>query len=193
MEQVLRDKIFYEVSSGGVTASGGEPLQQAEFVAAFFEECHEEGINTALDTSGYGEQDLFKKVLANTDIVLFDLKEMDSEMHKQFTGRDNSIILKNLKVANELAVRVILRIPLIFGYNDRDKNIYEVASLAKRLRSVERVELLPYNKLCEHKQLRGNQSSSVGTSMGIFDNNSVKRVYEMIKTISAKEVCVLGQ
>ena len=146
-KEVSRDKSFYEGSEGGVTVSGGEPLQQADFVAALFKSCHQAGIGTCLDTCGYAATDKLKEVLAFTDYVLYDVKHMNAEFHKQVTGVHNDIILDNARVIAESGVQVLYRIPLIKDVNDTKENITNTAQFMKSLGNNASIELLPYHRL----------------------------------------------
>ncbi|MFC2070527.1 glycyl-radical enzyme activating protein [Chloroflexota bacterium] len=146
-KEVNKDKSFYEGSSGGVTASGGEPLRQADFVAALFQMCREAGIGTCLDTCGYAPTDRLEKVLAFTDYVLYDIKHMNAEAHKQFTGMPNDLILHNAKVVAESKAEMLCRIPLIKDVNDTEENISETAKFLKTLGKDISIELLPYHRL----------------------------------------------
>jgi pyruvate formate lyase activating enzyme len=146
-KEANRDKSFYEGSSGGITVSGGEPLRQAAFVAALFQRCHETGISTCLDTCGYTATDKLKEVLAFTDYVLYDIKHMDSDYHRQFTGAANCLILSNAKVVSASKTTMLCRIPLIKDVNDTVHNIEETAQFVKMLGNDTAVELLPYHRL----------------------------------------------
>jgi pyruvate formate lyase activating enzyme len=146
-KEVSRDKSFYEGSEGGVTVSGGEPLRQADFVAELFQRCHQAGIGTCLDTCGYAATDKLKEVLAFTDYVLCDVKHMDAELHKQFTGVPNDLILNNARVIAESGVTVLYRIPLIKDVNDTVENITRTAQFMKSLGNSAAIELLPYHRL----------------------------------------------
>ncbi|MFC1954537.1 glycyl-radical enzyme activating protein [Chloroflexota bacterium] len=146
-KEICKDKIFYEGSSGGVTVSGGEPLRQADFVAALFQKCHQAGIKTCLDTSGYSGHDKLREVLAFTNYVLYDIKHMDSDSHKHFTGVPNDRILSNAAVVAESGINILFRIPLIKNVNDTENNIRETARFIKTLSKHIAVELLPYHRL----------------------------------------------
>ncbi|MFC1957707.1 glycyl-radical enzyme activating protein [Chloroflexota bacterium] len=146
-KEVSRDKLFYEGSSGGVTVSGGEPLRQADFVAALFQTCHDAGISTCLDTCGYADTDKLKGVLAFTDYVLYDIKHMDTNCHHQFTGAPNDLILSNAQVVAASETPMLFRIPLIKDVNDTVSNITETARFIKSLGDGIQVELLPYHRL----------------------------------------------
>jgi pyruvate formate lyase activating enzyme len=149
-DTVARDKMFYDASSGGVTVSGGEALLQPEIVKRLFEKCRASGIKTCIETSGFASGAALKQVLPYTDHILFDLKIMDTEKHKQYTGQPSDVILANAKTAAESGVEMLFRMPLVPGVNDDENNIKETASF---LRSVKKnnIELMPYHRLGKGK------------------------------------------
>ncbi|MBL7166823.1 MAG: glycyl-radical enzyme activating protein [Dehalococcoidales bacterium] len=146
-QQVHRDRSFYENSNGGVTASGGEPLRQASFVAALFRKCREAGIGTCLDTSGYADPDRLGEVLEFTDYVLFDIKHMDSDVHRSLTGVANDLILSCARVVAESGTQMLCRIPMVAGMNDTVGNLIQTARFVRTLGDGVAVELLPYHRL----------------------------------------------
>ncbi len=146
-EKVVKDRIFYEGSGGGITLSGGEPLRQPEFASALLELCHKRGIHTCIETSGYASSQDFAKVLAFTDYVLFDLKHMDREVHHRYTGRWNDVILANAKVLAGSGLPVVWRMPLIPGVNDTLENIRATARFVKAIGKDHGIEVLPYHRL----------------------------------------------
>ena len=154
MEEVLRDRIFYENSGGGVTVSGGEPLAQPEFTRALLEEARDEGVHTALDTSGYAPWRVLEEVLKFTDLVLYDLKQMNSGVHRALTGVPNELIVENLRRLDGHGIPLWIRIPLIPGRNDGDANFHAMGELLSGLANVERVEILGYHRLAESKYER---------------------------------------
>ena len=149
MEEVRRDKIFYDGSGGGVTASGGEPLQQPHFLAALFRLCRESGIHTCLETSGYAGAKAWAEVLPLTDYVILDLKHMDGQRHRELTGRPNRRILDNAVRVARSGVPVLFRLPLVPGLNDSLENIRATASFVKGLgeENIQGVELMLYHRL----------------------------------------------
>ncbi len=155
LEQLLKDKAFYDNSGGGITISGGEPLLQAEFVKELLHLCHQEGLRTALDTSGYAEWETFLEVTEEVDLILYDFKIMDSERHKEFTGVSNERIVQNALRISSMGKPMNIRIPLIPGYTDRKENINGIAKFILRIKAaVKSVELLSYNRLVEEKYRR---------------------------------------
>jgi pyruvate formate lyase activating enzyme len=143
--EVIRDKPFYQNSDGGVTASGGEPLLQAEFVAELFKLCRENGIHTCLDTCGYVVTDSWEKVLPYTNLVLYDLKLMDPSAHLKWTGKSNEKILRGIRLVAELKIPVIIRIPVIPGVNDSGENMKAIARFCAGT-GINEVNLLPYHR-----------------------------------------------
>lgn len=147
-----RDVPFYRNTGGGVTVSGGEPLLQWQFVLELLEKCKKIGLHTTLDTSGYCRWEDMRKVLNYVDLILFDVKHMDSESLKETCGASNQLILDNLKKASRMS-KIWLRIPLIPNFNDSESNMRAVAELAIGTKA-ERVSLLPYHQYGKHKYER---------------------------------------
>lgn len=146
-EKVCRDERFYRGSGGGVTVSGGEPLAQALFVSALFKLCHEREIHTCLETSGYASSKVLKSTLRFTDYVLFDIKHMDPEIHRKYTGHSNELILRNAEAVIQTGVPTLFRLPLVPGVNDSLDNITRTAQFVKGLGDNLAIELLPYHRL----------------------------------------------
>ncbi len=166
MEEVERDSAFFEESGGGVTFSGGEPLAQPEFLASLLKECRRRGIHTAVDTSGYVDTERLLGFSERVDLFMYDLKVMDPERHRRYTGVSNALILKNLKELSKAGSNVVVRVPLIPGVNDDDGNIRELGELLLTLRNVKDVSLLPYHKAGVEKQRRLTRSKdSIFTSV----------------------------
>lgn len=145
--EVEADRLFYRNSGGGLTLSGGEPTLQPEFTRRFFRKCQEKGVHTVLDTSGYVKWEVLEEILEHTDLVLFDLKHMDSFRHRQLTGVPNEMILENADMISSAAkVPIIIRMPLIPGLNDSDSNIKSTAEFVKEIGAAE-IILLPFHRL----------------------------------------------
>lgn len=149
VRDVLSDKIFYEGSGGGVTLSGGEVLFQPEFSKTIIELCKESGISTAVETTGNANWNIIKDTFKDVDLILYDLKHMDSDKHKLGTGVGNVKILDNIiKIKKELDKPVYIRIPLIPGYNDSSENLNKTAQFVKeKLGRDTPVNLLPYHRM----------------------------------------------
>jgi len=155
---IKRDSPFYGESCGGVTIGGGEMLLQPAFVCEVLRRCREYGINTAIETSGYGSWEWLSKIAELCDIIHYDIKEIDPQRHMHFTGVDNFLILENLKNLNALLSairpmpRLILRLPLVEGYNLTEKYIEKTADyILSNLNNYNLVELLPFHNFGEQK------------------------------------------
>lgn len=149
---VVQDEMYYRTSGGGVTVSGGEALRQWEFVLELFKKCKKAGYHTTLDTTGFCKWKNMEKVLQYTDLILFDLKHMDSERHKEITGISNDVIIENLKQAAKIA-KIWLRIPLTSGFNDSESNMMATGELAKSIQA-EKISLLPHHDWGKEKYAR---------------------------------------
>ncbi len=130
--------------AGGVTFSGGEPLMQAAFVADTIARL--EALHVTLDTSGYAPEADFRAAVRQCDLVLFDLKLMDADAHRRWTGADNELILRNLAALAALGTPFLIRVPLVPGVTDTDENLRAIAAHVRSLPGPPRVELLPYNR-----------------------------------------------
>ncbi len=150
-EEVEKDLPYYRNSEGGVTASGGEPLMQPDFVAGLFRRCKESGIHTAIDTSGYSGVRELEKVLAETDLVLFDLKLMNGSQHQRVAKKHNYVILRNARWILSKGTRMLIRIPFVPGINDSDENLVKTARFVVDLDPKLHVDILPYHRLGEGK------------------------------------------
>jgi pyruvate formate lyase activating enzyme len=144
LNEVLKDRLFYKNSGGGVTLSGGEVLMQSRFARKVLEHCRGKGLHAALDTSGFGPWKELESLLPYVDLLLFDLKHPDTTEHRRTTGVGNEIILENLERASQ-KVPVWLRLPLIAGFNDSQEYIGQVAALGKKIRA-QRISFLPYHE-----------------------------------------------
>jgi len=152
--EVARDKPFYSRSGGGVTLSGGEPLAQPQFSAEILRLCSQAGIHTAIQTCGYAERGDIDQLLPFLNLVIFDLKLLDSAAHQTWIGKPNQLILENLKYLDSKKKEIVLQIPLIPGVNDSDENLAGCFELARSLKSVQGVSLLSYHTLGVGKYAR---------------------------------------
>mgnify|MGYP001182242498 CR=1 FL=1 len=153
MKEIRKDKGYYERSGGGVTVSGGEPLLQSDFIRELFKVCKDEGIETCCESSFYTDWNEIEKILPYTDLIISDIKHMDTDIHKKYTGVDNEKILENLKKLTKKEQDLILRIPIIPNVNDDMDNIKATADfilneLGGRVRTL---QLLSFMRLGEEK------------------------------------------
>jgi len=154
VKQVLRDRIFFDQSGGGVTFSGGEPLMQLPFLLECMGRLRAEDVHIALDTCGFAPWDHLQSAAQLASLVLYDLKLMDDARHKAATGQSNRIILDNLQRLSESHSNIWIRIPVIPGINDDEGNLEASARFLSSLGSVRRVDLLPYHNTGEAKFAR---------------------------------------
>ena len=151
---LLRDRIFFDESGGGVTLSGGEPLAQAAFVTDVLRRLRAEGVHTALDTCGFAHWAELRDAAEHASLVLYDLKLMDSARHQAATGVPNDLILDNLRALAGIHPAIWIRIPVIPGVNDDDGNMAAAAAFIRSLPGLRRVDLLPYHPTAEAKFAR---------------------------------------
>ena len=143
---IKKDIPFYRNSGGGVTASGGEATYQPVFLNALFKRCRESGLHTTLDTCGLVRWEVLEEILPATSLVLMDIKHMDSRTHKRLTGVENELILENTRKIALSQKPIIIRMPLIPGYNDSRENIRSIADFMRQI-ELRRIDILPYHKL----------------------------------------------
>lgn len=151
IDEVMKDFVFYQQSGGGVTFSGGEPLMQPEFLQELLRLAKKYNLHTVVDTSGYARFELFLRILPLVDLFLYDLKIIDGARHRRFTGKDNQLILENLKKLVALTDNVIIRIPIIPSINDDEKSLKEMIEFIASLGRIKAIELLPYHTLGKDK------------------------------------------
>ena len=159
-KEVAKDKVYYTKSGGGITVSGGEPTMQPDFVLEFLTMCKENGISTALDTCGYASHEVYEKILPEVDLILLDIKVIDSDKHKEYTGVPNERILENaIYIANHVkqyGKKMWIRTPIIPRYTATEDNIKGIAEfIVNKLENIpERWDLLAFNNLCTSKYER---------------------------------------
>jgi len=154
MAEVSKDVPFYDESGGGVTFSGGEPLMQPAFLIALLEACGQVDIHRAVDTSGHADGETLLQVAESTDLFLYDLKHMDTEVHRRYTGAGNELILENLKRLAEAGADICVRLPIIPGVNDDLDNVENTGAFLRTLRRINMVEVLPYHDVMLSKYRR---------------------------------------
>jgi pyruvate formate lyase activating enzyme len=147
MRDVERDAPFYRESGGGVTFSGGEPLLQHRFLVLLLNSCALRGFHTVVDTAGYASPEVLFRVAGLTDLFLYDLKSVDEEIHRRFTGVSGSLIRGNLERLASWGKKVVIRMPIVPGVNDSHANIEEAGRFIASLGNVVMVQLLPYHTI----------------------------------------------
>ena len=147
----MEDKSFYETSGGGVTVSGGEPMMQADFVAALFKKLCENGVHTALDTCGYVKYSEYEKVIPYTKMFLYDLKHIDSKKHEEAVGKPNELILENLLKLDKTGIDIEIRIPFVPGVNTDEETVRGMGEFLSQCKHITRVKVLPYHSLAGSK------------------------------------------
>ncbi len=163
MTELRKEQIFMEESGGGVTFSGGEPLQQADFLLKMLAACKSEKMHTTVDTTGFSNLKTLEKVAATTDLFLYDLKLIDDNLHKSYTGVSNQLILGNLEKLLELGKKVRIRMPMIPGITFTEENINQTLDYLSGLKfPIEGVDLLPYHNTASHKYERFRMENKLG-------------------------------
>ncbi|WP_313340312.1 trans-4-hydroxy-L-proline dehydratase activase [Sedimentibacter sp.] len=150
LKEVLKDRIFYEKSNGGVTVSGGEPLMYVDFIEELFKKLKEENIHTAVDTSGAVNFKNLERIAEYTDLFLYDIKLMDDEKHNEYIKASNKTILENLKKLSKIHNNINIRLPIVEGVNADIAHIEKTIDFIKDL-NIKKVNLLPYHDIAKHK------------------------------------------
>ena len=176
MKEVEKDSIFYESSYGGVTLSGGEVMtQDMEYITSLLKKLKRKGYNIAIDTCGQAPIENYEKVLPYVDTFLYDIKLMDSDRHKKYMGKGNELILKNLEFISKEGADIYIRIPVIGGVNDNDRDIQDIITYLKNNINVKQVNLLPYHDIASSKYDRLDMNYKGET----FTVPSIERMEEL--------------
>jgi pyruvate formate lyase activating enzyme len=186
---VERDRVFIDESHGGVTFSGGEPLMQSDFLKKALEKFKEHGIHTAVDTSGYATKSVIDSILDVTDLFLFDIKHMDPEKHKYYTGVSNRQILENYSYIIGKGRSVYLRLPIIPGYNDDKENMERTINYINGFpdSSLTEIDLLPYHRIGSSKYKRfGLENRMEGTEQPTSERMNKLKAYFSTSGIKTK-------
>ncbi len=170
LDGVEEDRSFYAESGGGMTLSGGEPLAQPGFAYHLLKGAQARGIGTALETSGFASWQVWKKLLPYLDLILYDLKEVDPVQHRHFTGVSNKLILENLKLLAQTGKPVIVRRPVIPGYNDNPQSIHALGRFVQELGTVSEIDLLPYHRMGQNKYKQLGQEYVMGDAPTMKDD-----------------------
>jgi len=188
MDEVERDTEFYFRTGGGVTFSGGEPFAQPRFLEMLAREAKKRKLHTAVETCGYWKWEKVRPILGLMDIVLYDIKHMDPDRHRQGTGVANDLILDNLNRVDTLGIPLRARLPLVPGFNDSADNIRAVASFVSGLASLETLDILPYHRMGEPKwgqlgQLYSMHGVVPHTRDQVYACAEIAREYDIVVTV----------
>jgi pyruvate formate lyase activating enzyme len=186
MEEIDKDREFYEMSGGGVTVSGGEPLLQSRGCRALLQSCKERGIGTAVDTAGNVDWSVFELVLPFVDYILYDVKTLDDERHRAVCGVSNKRVLENLRRLSECDVKLIIRIPVVPGVNDSGEEVGRIAEETASFPNLLKVELLPFHRLAAAKY------RALGRAYGAEESEAPgrERISELEKVVSRLQICI---
>lgn len=187
VEELLKDKEFYG-SSGGITLSGGDPFSQKEFTLEILKECKKNGLNTAIETCLYVDKEILELFLPYIDLLIADFKVFDAELHKLYTGTDNTIIKENLTYLfnnyfNKSNLDILVRVPLIPEYTATEANVKEIAGFLYSLSQQAKMELINYNPLAQSKYVLMNKKFLYDKNPEMYKNEEM----EAFNAILAKE------
>ena len=191
--EIEKDKVYYTKSKGGITVSGGEPTQQPEFIELFLKRCKENGISTAIDTCGYASYSIYEKLLPYVDLILFDIKLINSEKHKEYTGVPNERILESAVLISNYIERngkkMWIRTPIIPHFTATDDNIRAIGEfIVNKLNNIpERWDLLSFNNLCTAKYERLDLDW-VLKEEPLMTKDKLEHFYELAKNTGVKNV-----
>lgn len=179
VEEIMKDKYFYG-DKGGVTFSGGECLLQSDFISEVLKKVKVQGIHTAIDTCGYVPWESIEKTLDYCDLYLYDIKCLDAEKHKEYTGVDNALILSNLKRLSQTEKDIWIRIPVIPKFNNTAEEMEKIAELVSTLPTARQVTLMPYHTLGSDKYKTLGLEYGYDTSLRIDDSEleAFKKIFE---------------
>jgi len=181
LAMLLKQQVdILKANEGGITFSGGEPLLQAEFVAEVIDLLDD--VHVLLDTSGYGQEADFRRLVNRSDLVFFDLKLIDGKAHQHYTGCDNALIMSNLQLLNEMGKPFVVRVPLVPGVTDANQNLVGIVQTLRGFPDLLRVDLLPYNRAAGSKyQSAGmefkpdyDESRELNLNTALFEQAGIK-------------------
>lgn len=181
MKKIDKEAIFFDQSNGGITFSGGEPLMHSDYLLEALKECGKRMYHRVVDTSAYAKQEIILEVAKHTELFLIDLKVMDAEVHKKYTGVSNELILSNIEALAKTNCDIIFRMPLIKGVNTNEENIKKTAHFIQSLSgNRNQINLLPYHAIAENKHKKlGNKNAFV--SFKTLENNEIQKIQHIFE------------
>jgi len=188
VKELKKDATTYRRSGGGITLSGGEPLVQSDFSKEIFKACKAQGWHTAIETTGYAKAEIIEKVFPYVDLALMDIKNIDSNIHKEYTGVSNEIILENVKRVSKIT-KVIVRVPVIPEFNSSDESIFKISKFVKTLNNIDTIHLLPYHTYGQNKyELLGREYF-----MGKMRTLTQEEIDNLKKIVESHNIqCIIG-
>lgn len=180
LAEIKKDLPFYDTSGGGVTFSGGEPLMQSEFLLQLLKACGNLQIHRTVDTTGYAPTEILLEVARHTELFLYDLKHMDSRIHREYTGVDNALILENLAALCHAGHRLRVRIPLVAGINDDEANIRATGEFLATLPGIEGIDILLYHSIGKSKYQKLEREYP-GANLTAPDQKHIHTLIEIIR------------
>lgn len=181
--EVMKDEIFYKISGGGLTLSGGEPMMQINFTQALLAKAKQVGLHTCMETCGYAAWENYEKLIDLVDIFLFDYKVTDPDLHKRYTGVSNEQILENLEKLDQRDAKTILRCPIIPTINDTKEHFEGIAQTANRLQNVMEINIEPYHPLGSSKSKMLDQEYIL-ENMTFPENETVEGWIQTIQSMT---------
>ena len=176
-EVLLSDELFFKNSGGGITLSGGECLAQPDFCIALAKLLHERGISVYIDTCGFVKRETFKKIIPYTDKFLYDIKAIDTAAHKKCTGKENDLILENLKYLCDEGCEIEIRYPLVMGYNDRECE--NIAKFLSGLQGIKKVKVLQYHSFSASRyEALGMFNTLPDTQTTLYDIEAAVNIFK---------------
>ena len=182
--KILVDEEFFKNGNGGVTLSGGECLAQIEFATELAKIFYDKGISVDIDTCGYVKRECFDKIIPYTDVFLYDIKAIDSSVHKECTGKDNGIILENLRYLSDKGCKIEIRYPLVVGYNDGECK--KIGSFLSKLKGITKVKVLQYHSFAKSKFEAINLKNTLPNTETTFDD--VESAVKILKSFGLNAI-----
>jgi pyruvate formate lyase activating enzyme len=189
LSEVLKDKIFYDNSGGGLTISGGEPMFQFEFTLDLLKQAKKSGLHICMETCGFASIEHYLATTPYIDLYLFDIKETDSARHQKYTGVSMEPIHKSLFTLDQANAKIILRCPIIPGLNDREDHFHAIAALANQLHHVHAINILSYHPLGKGKFKRLGKNET-WAAPGFVDVDTISKWVKMVQTQTMVSVLV---
>lgn len=189
LDEVVKDTPFYDESGGGMTLSGGEPLMQIAFVRGLLAGAKARGLHTCVETCGFVPTEHLDGLAALVDLFLFDYKETDPDLHEEYTGRSNDLILNNLAYLDDQGANIVLRCPIVPGLNLRDDHLEGIVAVARSLRHIKGVHVMGHHNLGESKRARlGDHEPR--TRYPNMSRQDVEAVVARLRALGLQDVCV---